>query len=209
MKKILIITCLTMISLVSYSQIEFGAKIGVNSLDLVADGIKVNNNNRFLDINYKGATYGNHIGLYSRLSFLGIYIEPALILNSNNVKYTIDDYSEGGILSTIINESYQNLDIPIMIGFKKAFVRLYGGPVAHIFVSNASELTNVDSYEGKFKTATYGYQAGAGVDIWKFRLDVAYEGNLSNFGDHINIGGTSYSFGQTASRVLFTLGYRF
>lgn len=198
-----------MISTVSYSQIEFGAKIGINSLDLVTDGIKVNNNNRFLDINYSGATYGNHIGLYSRLSILGIYVEPALLLNSNNVHYTLDDYSEGGILSTFINESYQNLDIPIMVGMKKAFVRLYGGPVAHIFVSNVSEFSNISGYEGKFNSAKYGYQAGAGVDVWRFRLDVAYEGNLNNFGDHINIGGNTYSFGQTASRVLFTLGYKF
>jgi hypothetical protein len=198
-----------MISFVAFCQIEFGAKIGINSLDLVANGIKINNSNRFLDINYKGATYGNHIGFYSRVSLLGIYVEPGLLLNSNNVKYTVDDYSEGGILTTIKNESYQNLDIPFMVGFKKAFTRFYAGPVAHIFISNVSDFKDLSGYEGKFKSTTYGYQAGAGVDVWKFRLDVAYEGNLSNFGDHINIGGNAYSFGQSASRILFTLGYKF
>lgn len=191
------------------AQIEFGLKAGLNSIDLVSNGIKINNNGQVLDIDFKNSEYGHHIGLYTRAKFLGIYVEPAFLLNSNKVNYSITDYSEDGPVSEIFSEKYYNLDIPLMVGIKAGILRLYGGPVAHLHVASSSDLFAIKDYDQKFKDATYGYQAGFGFDIWKLRLEIAYEGNLSSFGEHISIGGNEYSFGQSASRVIGTVGYKF
>lgn len=192
-----------------HAQIEFGLKAGLNSIDLISNGIKINNNGQVLDIDFKNSEYGHHIGLYTRAKFLGIYVEPAFIFNSNKVNYTITDYSEDGPVSEIFSEKYYNLDIPLMVGIKAGILRLYGGPVAHIHVASSSDLFEIKDYDQKFKDATYGYQAGFGFDIWKLRLELAYEGNLSSFGNHISIAGNEYSFGQSASRVIGTVGYKF
>lgn len=205
----ILILAIALFTNIIHAQIEFGLKAGLNSIDLVSNGIKINNNGQVLDIDFKNSEYGHHIGLYTRAKFLGIYVEPAFIFNSNKVNYSITDYSEDGPVTEIFSEKYYNLDIPLMVGIKAGILRLYGGPVAHLHVASSSDLFDIKDYDQKFKDATYGYQAGFGFDIWKLRLDIAYEGNLSSFGEHISIGGNEYSFGQSASRVIGTVGYKF
>lgn len=207
--RIILILAFALFTTFINAQFEFGIKAGLNSIDLVSDGIEINNNGQVLDIDFKNSEYGHHIGLYTRVKFLGIYVEPAAIFNSNKVNYTITDYSEDGPVTEIFSEKYYNLDIPLMVGIKAGILRLYGGPVAHLHIASTSDLFELKDYDQKFQDATYGYQAGFGFDIWKLRLDLSYEGNLSSFGNHISIGGNEYSFGQSASRVLGTVGYKF
>jgi len=209
MRKLLFSLTLLFYSALSYGQIEVGIKGGLSSLDLISDGIEVKNGLNNLKIDFKDASYGHHLGLYARVSFLGLYVEPSVLFNSNKVNYQLTEYSEGQVITKLFNEKYHSLDLPVMVGIKAGLFRLYGGPVAHLHLSSTSDLTNFSSYNQKFKDASYGYQAGFGFDIWKLRLDVAYEGNLTAFGDHINIDGQSYNFGQSASRVLGTVGYKF
>ncbi|MBK7008161.1 MAG: outer membrane beta-barrel protein [Saprospiraceae bacterium] len=209
MRKLLFSLTLLFYSALSYGQFEVGIKGGLNSLDLISDGIEVSNGLNKLKIDFRDASYGHHLGLYARVSFLGLYVEPSALFNSNRVNYQLTEYSEGQVITKLFNEKYYSLDLPVMVGIKAGIFRLYGGPVAHLHISSTSDLTNFSSYHQKFKDASYGYQAGFGFDIWKLRLDVAYEGNLTAFGDHINIDGQSYNFGQSASRVLGTVGYKF
>ena len=207
--RIILILCLALFTNLLNAQFEFGIKGGLNSIDLITDGIQINNGSQVIDIDFKNSDYGHHLGLYTRAKFLGIYVEPAAIFNSNKVSYSITDYSENGPLNEIVSEKYFKLDIPVMVGIKAGFFRLFGGPVAHLHIASTSDLIKIKNYNQKFKDATYGYQAGFGFDIWKLRFEMAYEGNLSSFGDHINIDGHNYSFGQSASRVIGSVGYKF
>lgn len=209
MKKIFLTTTLSIYALIIFSQVEFGVKAGLNSIDLVTDGIIVDDGINNFKIDFQNAEYGHHFGLYSRVKFLGMYVEPGLIFNSNKVNYRITNYFEGQEVFTVLSEKYSTLDIPLNIGVKAGVFRLYGGAVAHIHIDNSSDLYKIKNYSEKFKNANFGYQAGFGFDIWKLRLDLAYEGNLSVFGDHISIGSNDYSFGTSASRILGTVGYKF
>jgi len=209
MRKSLILFALLGFIASASAQIEFGLKGGLSSLDLISEGIDVNTGSSKVKIDFRDAAYGHHFGLYTRIKFLGMYVEPAALFNSNQVNYSLTDYSEGDVLTKLFSEKYYNLDIPLMAGIKAGIFRLYGGPVAHIHLSSTSDLTRFGSYGQKFKDATYGYQAGFGFDIWKLRLELAYEGNLTAFGDHFTIDGQQYSFGQSASRLLGTVGYKF
>ncbi|MCB0647043.1 MAG: outer membrane beta-barrel protein [Saprospiraceae bacterium] len=209
MKRIVLVVLLASWSFIAFSQIEFGVKAGLSSMDLVSDGIQFQQGDRLFDLKFNSSNYGHHFGVYSRFRILMVYVEPALMLNSNKVTYALDEYSGTQAISRFVNETYNNLDIPVMLGLKAGIIRLYAGPVAHLHISSKSDLVDIDGYEQKFKSATYGYQAGFGFDIWKLRFDVAYEGNLNKFGDHISIAGQDFAFNDSAARILGTVSYKF
>lgn len=191
------------------SQIEFGIKAGLSSYDLAKDGILISDENQNIEWNVSNAGYGHHFGIYTRLSALGIFLEPSLLFNSNTVSYDITTYGESGVFKTIKNEKYNQMDIPVIAGFKIGVLRFQGGVVGHLFINSISDVVDINGYQQRFKTATYGWQAGTGVDIWKLRLDLMFEGNFDKFGDHITIGGHDYAFADTPSRLMLTLGYKF
>ena len=190
-------------------QFEAGVKAGLSSYDLVGEGIIIPSDGKFFSLNVANAGYGHHFGLYTRLTVLGVFIEPSLLFNSNTVNFRLSEYAESGVYDIVRTESYNNLDIPVMAGVKLGILRLQGGVVSHIFLSSSSDLTDVNGYSQKFRNATYGWQAGAGLDVWRLRLDLNYEGNLTAFGEHININGTNYQFETRPARLVMSLGFRF
>lgn len=135
-------------------------------------------------------------------------IQPEFIFNSNKVNYSVSD-SQFSLVDTLLSETYRDLDIPLMLGFKSGILRLNVGPVGHIHLSSTSELFEFDSYSQKFDKLKYGWQAGIGLDIWKIMIDIRYEGNFSKFGDHIVFNGRKYSFADNPNRLLVTAGLLF
>lgn len=191
------------------AQVQFGVKAGISSYDLAKDGIFINTGDQHIKWNVANAGYGHHFGVYTRLTLLGVYLEPALLFNSNTVTYNIETYGESGVFNTIKNEKYNHVDIPVLAGIKAGVLRFQGGVVGHLFVNSISDVVDIKGYDQRFKTATYGWQGGMGVDVWKLRLDLLYEGNFDRFGDHITIAGHPYAFSDKPSRLLLTLGYKF
>lgn len=198
------------LSTLSYGQFEMGMKMGLSTTELTPKSILFNNGENDMSLSIRDANYGFHFGLYTRVSFANLFIEPSFLLNSSSVDYDLtEEIFDTGIISNIRSESYHNLDIPLMIGMKIGPVRLQGGPVAHIFLNSASDLIAINGYVQNFKNASYGLQGGLGLDIMKFRFDFNYETNVSLFGDHITIAGDAYDFDQRPGRFVASLGYRF
>lgn len=191
------------------AQVQFGVKAGISSYDLAKDGIFVNTGSQNIKWNISNAGYGHHFGVYTRLTLLGIYLEPSLLFNSNTVTYNIETYGESGVFSTLKNEKYNHVDIPVLAGIKAGVLRFQGGVVGHLFINSISDVVDIKGYDQRFKTATYGWQGGMGLDVWRLRLDLLYEGNFDKFGDHITIGGHPYSFSSSPSRLILTMGYKF
>lgn len=199
-----------LISTLSNAQFEIGVKMGLSSTDLTPETITLENGDITSELSIAQANYGFHFGLYTRVCIANIFIEPAFLFNSSSVDYNLEEQIfDTGIFSSIKSESYNNLDIPFMVGMKIGFFRIQGGPVAHIFLNSASELTAIDGYSQKFQDATYGFQGGIGLDILKLRFDLNYETNLSRFGGEIDINGTPYQFDQRPGRLVASLGIRF
>jgi len=211
MRRLLLSAVLILTMAPLFGQIEFGLKAGVSSLDLSDSELSVTSADATqLKLAIAEANYGFHFGVYSRVKLLNIYIEPALLFNSSHINYTLQEgIFDESIVTSTKTEKFNKLDIPVMVGIKTGFLRLQAGPVAHLHISSLSELTDVDGYSQQFSTATYGFQLGAGIDILKVRLDVNYEGNLSRVGEHIQIDGQSYTFGESPSRIVASIGYRF
>ena len=209
MQKTISIFGLLLFTLIAQAQIEFGIKAGLNSIDLVSNAIQFENGGTNFDLKFQESKYGHHFGLYTRMKAFNIYVEPAVIFNSNTVTYSLDEYSEQGVINSLKNETYNAVDIPLLLGIKAGILRIFGGPVGHLHINSSSDLWDIRGYKQQFKDATYGYQAGFGLDLWKIRLEVSYEGNFNRFGDHIVINDTPYSFGDSASRIIGTVGYAF
>ncbi|MEZ4980613.1 MAG: hypothetical protein R2769_03305 [Saprospiraceae bacterium] len=96
-----------------------------------------------------------------------------------------------------------------MMGLKLGALRLVSGPVGHVYLDSKSDLLKFDEYSTTFETITYGYQTGIGLDIWNIALDVKYEGNFSDFDDHIRIDNEKINLSNAPSRWIFSIGVAF
>lgn len=208
MKKILLVNFLLLSFLtINYGQLEFGIRGGIHSIDLHKNSNLLPNSQESIRLNFAESNYGYQFGLYSRLHILGLFIEPAVMLHSTSVTYSIEDVEGFNINS--VEENFTNLDIPVMVGLKLGLIRIFTGPIVHVHLDKASDVINIPAYSDRLDTATMGFQAGLGVDIWKLRFEAKYEGNLSRYGNDINIGNESFTLDKRPSRVIANVGFKF
>ena len=209
-----IVICLMLFSAVMLAQVDFGLKVGVNTFG-------TNNNSNSVTIvdpadnqNYsfsvRETQFGFHAGIFTRFNVKKFFIQPELIYSTDNVDFSLKDANDVSVLNSVGNESYQNIDIPILLGFQlgKAF-RVLGGPVGHLFLDSVSDLTNEDYYDSIHEKFDLGWQAGLSFDVWKLTLDLRYEGNFNKFGDHLILFGEEIAFSNNENRILASLGFRF
>lgn len=199
-----------LLSITVFGQFEAGVRAGLSSVDL-ADNLSVTaaTEQGFVSIRPAEAQYGFHFGLYSRVTILGLYIEPALLFNSSSMTYCVVESNEDGLVESLRSETYRDVDVPLMVGVKLSAFRFYGGPVASFHLDSASDLVSIDGYKQNFEDSTFGFRVGAGLDLWRLRFDLGYEGSLSRYGDHIAIGGRDFAFDDQPGRLIGSIGVRF
>lgn len=214
MRKKIIFTALLgvfALGLMAQDNFKFGVRAGVSTTNIEANELIIRNDQdqESLGLAIEEANYGYHFGLFAQFKGEKFFLQPEVLFNSNSVDFKVTDLTLMESVPQILNEQYQYLDIPVMLGFKVGPLRLQGGPVGHVFIDNKSELLQIDNYSEQFEDLTFGWQAGLGLDFWKFVLDLKYEGNFNNFGDHIIIQGNEYEFDRTPSRLVASLGIAF
>ncbi|MFA6401271.1 MAG: porin family protein [Salinivirgaceae bacterium] len=165
--------------------------------------------------------FGYHFGAFARFKVLGIFIQPELIFSQTKTTINIQNEDAENIANSVVKSAaeikYTNFDIPVMVGVKFGPARLYGGPVATFKLGNkadksASAEVNemLTSFTAVTQKATFGGQAGVGLDILKkVTLDVRYEFALSKLGDNISAGGESCSTDQRQSQFIASIGWIF
>lgn len=212
MKRIIVIYCFSLLLFSGslQAQLRAGLKFGVSSVNL-SDGvidIKGTSDLHDLKLAVAKADYGIHAGFFVQLKLAGIFIQPEFIFNSNSAQFKLSQISDSPF-DVVKKESYQYLDIPVLLGISLGPLQLGAGPVGHLFIHSRSELFDVAGYQQKFNEIKYGYQANAALVLGKIYLDLRYEGNLSNFGDHIEFYGNRYSFANTPTRLIGSIGFAF
>lgn len=200
-KKIMILVLLIISSGYMFGQVKFGVRGGVSTMDITPKDIMTTDLKMKIDKVY----FGIHGGLFLQAEIGKFFIQPEILFNSNKVDYLISDI-KAGLVNTILTERYQYLDMPVMVGLKVSALRFQVGPIGHYFLHSKSDLLNISGYEQKFNSFTFGYQAGIGVDFGKVVLDLKYEGNFSNYGDHIRIDNQAYNFDDKPSRLVLSVG---
>nr|MBS0036622.1 PorT family protein [Saprospiraceae bacterium] len=193
------------------SQVNIGIRAGLSTTQLDPkellivdqDGVET------FKLRVKEVNYGFHIGLLVRFQINKFYIQPEFLYNSHSVDYEFDEIANPELENFILSERFQHLDIPLMLGLKFGFFRINAGPVGHFQLSSVSDLTDKEGYSQKFEEMTFGYQGGIGFDIWNIHLDFRYEGNLTQYGEHIEFFGRQYDFSDTPSRLIASIGFVF
>ncbi len=210
-KSIILFAALLFVSMEMNAQLKAGIRAGISTDQLEQEQLLINNFDDLEDLGIAigDARYGIHAGFFLQGKIGRFIIQPEVLFNSNSIDYVVTDFADGNIVESIKTESYQNVDIPIMLGLKFGPLRLQGGPVGHFFLNSSSELFDISGYDQKFDEFTWGYQGGVGLDIWKLMFDVKYEGNFNNLGSHFSIRDQDFQFSQTPARIVFSLGYKF
>jgi hypothetical protein len=215
MKKLFVILVSTFFigSFLQAQSVKWGIRGGISTPEVKPsdlDSIRLVSGSETFALKVRDANYGFHGGLWMRVRWDNFFIQPEVLFNSNKVTYRLRDLRTQVVLRDSIAETFQRLDIPIMFGTRLSALRISAGPVAHYNLKTTSELTAVRSdYKAKLNQLTWGYQAGLGLDFGRLGIDIRYEGNFSNFGDHITVGSNAYKFDKTPSRFIATAAISF
>ncbi len=213
MKKLLVLSlCFMAVQLATTNaqSFKYGIRAGISTPDIKpsdVDSIRIENGTTPFKLKLSDANYGFHLGAWCRFTFSKVYIQPELVFNSSKVEYKYGRLNS--TIDSVKTETFRNLDIPIMIGTKLGSFRLNAGPVAHIHIDGSSDFSSNSTYTEKFKSATWGYQAGIGFDAGAVGIDLRYEGNFDNFGNHLTFGGKTYEFSKAPSRFIATVAIAF
>lgn len=211
MKKTIFLLLAISMTYFAQAQIKFGVRAGLSTTDVSPGELLVTSGQSWdeLKLSVADANYGVHFGLVTQIQIKRFFLQPELLFSSNNTDFQVTEFKEGTAFESIRNENYQFLDFPIMAGLKFGPLRLQGGPVGHVFLDSKSELLQIDGIRQNFDKMQWGWQAGLGLDIWKFMVDVKYEGDFNNFGDHLVINDEPQRFNDRAGRLVATLGFTF
>jgi opacity protein-like surface antigen len=205
MKKIIVIILALVLAAPLFSQVKFGIKAGASTDFTFTDQTFDGANFEVVLQNAKTAEWGFQGGVFMRASFAGFYIQPEILLATATNSVSYEDVEEGGG-PVIYNQKFNKLNIPVLLGFKLGPMRLNAGPAAAIMLSDPKEIIDGATY----KRATFGYQAGVGIDLFKkLTLDVRYEGNLNQFGDEITILGETFQLDDRTGALLLHVGLIF
>lgn len=197
MKKVIILA-LVIFSAPTFAQFQLGARAGVN-----LQSPDVDNFNGLLALNSlsgESSQIGFHAGIYTRVSLVLFHIQPELLFTRVTNKMTATNFTGAEVE---VDASYNRFDIPVLLGKKIGPVRLVAGPVVSF------NLGGDNSIEDGLTANNIGYQAGVGLDLLKYRLEIRYEGSFGGSIENINIGGTNFITDTRISQIMIGLGYNF
>lgn len=211
MKRILLISSLVLIyPSIAFSQIESGIYLGTNTTHLNPSTLFIEDNaiDKYT-LAIKNSNYGFHAGVYLQAMISNLYLQSGLYFQSNSYDYSLKNIDSPNNEEQILKERFNNLDIPISLGYKFLIFRIYTGPTANIFLNSSSDLNDTNGFKQHFKPVAYSYHLGIGVNIGRFRFDTKWEQNLGDYFDSITFKNATYKFDDNPSRLFFSLGYRF
>jgi hypothetical protein len=214
MKRVFIVLFVVLISLPAFSQVKFGLKAGVSTTSLSMPTIKTitSGTTSFTVEGLSAAKYGFNGGAFVRLTFFGIYIQPELLFSTRTNEYTVKDVtSQSSPVSYVAKQSFNKLDIPVMLGFKLGPVRLNAGPTGSLLINSPKAIITNPDFKNNYSKMTIGYQAGLGLDLFNLlTFDIRYEGNLKKYQNQIqNLTGTKFNLDDRPNSFIFSVGIMF
>jgi len=207
-----------------FGQLQFGVKGGIVSASTSLDE-QISISEQLQDelekpdleqlkMKAQDAKVGFQAGLFGRLSLAALYVQPELMFTSTSSRVKVseiyDSPSVDSTYSTIKDQNFKKIDIPIMVGWKFGPARLQAGPVGTIVLDQKSALEAAGNYKEEFNGATWGYQVGVGLDLLNtLTIDAKYEGSLSKLGESVAIGNSDYSIDNRPNQFIVTVGLFF
>lgn len=171
MKKLIILLIVLFAALENYGQFTFGPKIGYNASKLSTD----------FDTISESVKSNFQIGAFVRFG-KKLYLQPEVFYATSGGTFKI----EGTTLKQEVK--MKNISVPLLVGYKlinaKVInLRILGGPVANFIIDktlDASDLVQYPLQDSDLKNTAWGFDLGAGVDVFFLSLDIRYEFGLNN-----------------------------
>jgi hypothetical protein len=192
---------------------KYGLRFGgaTTAIDATAQTIKGANNTDSLIVNLQSSNFGIHAGVFARVGVADFYIQPEVLFNTKSQEYTV--YNLQAETENILEDKFTSLDIPIMLGYKYSSLRFQGGVIGSMVLTNSNDLIEYFATQEDLVTSlegfNWGWQAGLGLDIGKFMIDLKYEGNFNRVANDITLYGNTYNFDARLNRFIVTFGYSF
>lgn len=177
--------------------LNMGIKAGINVQELKISEFE--GQQTISEINSGDKKVGFHGGLYININTPIFQIRPEFLYTYVNHSITTTSFNNE------INEfdfKFNRFDVPILLGKQIGPLRLNIGPVMSFTISNPDE-----AFDKGVKDATWGYQAGIGIDINGISVDLRYEGPFSKITDSITIDGQDYQTDARGNQILVSIGF--
>lgn len=202
MKKLFAVILVAIIALPAFSQLRFGIKAGA-STNTVPEYNSTTGTTTITSL--KDASWGFHGGIFLRGELGPVYLQPEIYFATNTYEYKIDNAADA------IDQQFNRLEIPILIGLKFGPLRLNAGPSATVPIGSPKALINDPNWNDLYRGTTLGYQAGIGVDILNtLTLDARYGGSFAQrWGDQVNLGNASFRLDDRQPSLIFSVGIMF
>lgn len=178
-------------------------------------------------VSFEPSSYemGFHFGAFARFKILAVFIQPELIFSQTNAGINLnpEGFDALGVANDVKTTkiTYNNFDVPVLLGFKFGPAHICAGPVATFKLNSKIDdatkqlLEDIESENDMnvftvTKAATFGAQIGTGLTIAKkVTLDVRYEFGLSKLGDQVTIGEQEFNTDQRGSQFIGSIGWMF
>ncbi|OEK06218.1 outer membrane beta-barrel protein [Roseivirga misakiensis] len=197
MKKLILTLAFVVISVSASAQVTLGPRITLisSNLDLREE---------VANVQAGDAEFGFQYGLFARVKIpvIGLYVQPELLFSQTESTITSSTQD--------VDLSFNRVDVPIMIGGKIGPLRINAGPALSFLTSAESDIAGaVTDIKDNYSSTTIGFQAGVGIDLLKFVIDLKYEGALSEkFGDAITVAGNSFSTDERGNQIVLGIGFK-
>jgi hypothetical protein len=214
MKKIIVLVLVVLVSIPAFSQFKFGLKAGVSTTSLSMPTIKTitSGTTTYTVDALTSAKYGFHGGAFVRLTLFNIYVQPELLFSTRTNEYTVTNVTtQASPVAYVAKQSFNKLDIPVMLGLKLGPLRLNAGPVGSLLINSPKAIITNPDYKNNYNKMTIGYQAGLGFDLLgRLTFDLRYERNLKKYQNQIqNLTGTKFNLDDRPNAFLFSVGVIF
>ena len=206
MKKITLIIAAFLISGSMFGQFHFGPQIGysASNLTLNTDTISNSMKNNLL------------LGVFVRVG-KKIYLQPEVNWMTQGSVFKYPSIADG-IVPLEQNIKLNTIQVPVNLGWRIinleiVNVRLFVGVAANFLMNTVIDTKsgNPDDYENAlvpddFKSVTWQWDAGVGVDVLMFAIDVKYMGGLTNVLNDVKIEGNTIT--SKSNLFVVTLGWK-
>ena len=206
MKKILLTAVAALLAFNLFSQVKIGLRGGFSSKSVDANNVILSNNDTLGLSNVRG---GYHIGAFTQIKAGKFFIQPEVLFNSGSADFTLSSVRNSEGRKEIIKDTYNQMDVPVILGYKSGSFRIGAGPVGHVHLNEKSDLLKKEGFKEAFDQMTYGYQIGVGLDLWKLLIDIKYEGNFTDFDEFIQFNDMDVNLSDAPSRWVLSFGYAF
>lgn len=197
MKKYFFTVLAAVLSFGAQAQFSVGVKGGVNFSHLSVNQGRINST----------TLPGYQVGLWTRIG-KGFYVQPEVYLGSSGSNFDFQYDQSNQTVTESGKVRFTTLNVPLLVGqsfgLSKLNFRLMAGPMYSYILDNDQNFSQTvkNAYRdfGNYRNSTLGYQAGAGVDVLNFSVDLRYEGGLTEINP---------AYGQRQNVWHLSLGYKF